>query len=108
MRKIVDRMPPKLQSSWRDNAGRILDIEKREVGIEDISKFVEEKSRALSNPVFGKLRCVGKDKRDVKRRRAKPKPKVLGPKELNNFSTSSEKNPANQIEPQEKSLRHVL
>ena len=59
MRKIIERLPSKLQSSWRDNADRILNADKREVCIEDIASFVEEKSRALSNPIFGKLPFSG-------------------------------------------------
>ena len=50
MRKIIERLPPKLQSSWRHSADRILSADKREVCIEDIASFVEEKSRAQSNP----------------------------------------------------------
>ena len=55
MRKIIERLPPKLQASWRDNADRILNTEGGDICIDDISLFVEQKARALSNPVFGKL-----------------------------------------------------
>ena len=93
MRKIIDRLPPKLQSSWRDNADRILNADKREVCIEDIASFVEEKSRALSNPIFVKLPFLVKDKKKSQTRGAKSKPESSGPgpRELSNFSTSSRK-----------------
>ena len=89
MRKIIARLPPKLQSSWRDNADRILNADKREVCIEDIAPFVEERSRALSNPIFGKLPFLAKDKKKSQRRGAKSKPEGSGPgpRELSNFST---------------------
>ena len=71
MRKIIERLPPKLQSSWRDNADRILNADKREVCIEDIASFVEEKSRALSNPIFGKRPFLAKDKKKSQTRATK-------------------------------------
>ena len=41
MRKIIERLPPKLQVSWRYNAVRILNTEGRDICIDDISLFVE-------------------------------------------------------------------
>ena len=104
MRKIIERLPSKLQSSWRDNADRILNADKREVCIEDIASFVEEKSRALSNPIFGKLPFLAKDKRKSQTRGTKSKPEGSGPgpRELSNFSTSSQKSPMDQNKSQEK------
>ena len=104
MRKIIARLPPKLQSSWRDNADRILNADKREVCIEDIASFVEEKSRALSNPIFGKLPFLAKDKKKSQMRGTKSKPEGSGPgpRELSNFSTSSQKSPMDQNKSQEK------
>ena len=104
MRKIIARLPPKLQSSWRDHADRILNADKREVCIEDIASFVEEKSRALSNPIFGKLPFLAKDKRKSQTRGTKSKPEGSGPgpRELSNFSTSSQKSPMDQNKSQEK------
>ena len=74
VRKIIERLPPKLQSSWRDNADRILNADKREVCIEDIASFVEEKSRTLSNPIFGKLPLLAKDKKKSQMWGAKSNP----------------------------------
>ena len=93
MRKIIERLPSKLQSSWRDNTDRILNADKREVCIEDIASFVEEKSRALSNTIFGKLPFLAKDKKKSQMRGTKSKPEGSGPgpRELSNFSTSSQK-----------------
>ena len=34
MWKLIERLPPKLQASWRDNADRILNIEGRDICIE--------------------------------------------------------------------------
>ena len=94
----------RLQSIWRNNADRILNADKREVCIEDIASFVEEKSRALSNPIFGKLPFLAKDKRKIQMRGTKSKPEGSGPgpRELSNFSTSSQKSPMDQNKSQEK------
>ena len=111
MRKIIERLPPKLQSSWRDNADGILNVDKREVCIEYIASFVEEKSCALSNPIFGKLPFLAKDKKKSQMRGAKSKPEgsgpVPGPRELSYFSTSSQKSPMNQNKSQEKKSEDV-
>ena len=94
----------RLQSIWRNNADRILNADKREVCIEDIASFVEEKSRALSNPIFGKLPFLAKDKKKSQTRGTKSKPEGSGPgpRELSNFSTSSQKSPMDQNKSQEK------
>ena len=41
MRKIIERLLPKLQVSWRDNADRILNTKGRDICIDDIFLFVE-------------------------------------------------------------------
>ena len=41
MRKVIARLLPKLQSSWRDHADRILNAYKREVCIEDIASLLK-------------------------------------------------------------------
>ena len=55
MKKIIKRLPYKLQERWRDVADKIINDEKREVTIEDISKLVEARARSINNPVFGKM-----------------------------------------------------
>ena len=62
MRKIIKRLPPKLQASWRDNADRILNTEGRDICIDDISLFVEQKARALSS--LWKIAFLGKGKEE--------------------------------------------
>ena len=98
VRKIIERLPPKLQSRWWDNAYRILNADKREAFIEVIA------SRALSNPIFGKLSFLAKDKKKSQTRGAisKPEGSGPGPRELSNFSTSSQKSPMDQNMSQEK------
>jgi len=85
-----------LQARWRENADRILNEEEREVCIEDISWFVEEKSQSLSNPIFGRLSCLEKEMNINKEKRAKSKLDKPGAKQLS-FVTISEKNPADPV-----------
>ena len=94
MRKIIDRLPPRLQISWRNNADRIINMEGREVCIEDISLFVEQKSRALNDPVFGMLPCLTREKKNSKDKGTKSKGDGPGAKQLS-FVTLSDKNPPN-------------
>lgn len=61
MKKIIERLPYKLQERWRDVADNIMSNQKREVTIEDITTFVTSRARSLSNPVFGKLSVPSKD-----------------------------------------------
>ena len=61
MKKIIERLPYKLQERWRDVADKIMNDEEREVTIEDIAKFVETKARSMNNPVFGKISYPSKD-----------------------------------------------
>ena len=91
MRKIIDRLPPSLQVKWRENADRILNVEEREIRIEDISDFVEQKSRSLSNPVVGKLPFLEKENTGPKERRSKTRNDEPGAKKLS-LTTISEKN----------------
>ncbi|KAL9976387.1 hypothetical protein ACROYT_G013685 [Oculina patagonica] len=93
MRKIVERLPPKLQASWRNEAHRILNTEAREVCIDDISLFVEQKARALSNPVFGKLPCLEKEKKNSKDKRPKSKSEKPGSNQLSLVTISGKQPP---------------
>ena len=61
MKKIIERLPYKLQDRWRYKADLIMNEEQRDVTIEDISRFVEVQARSLNNPVFGKLSFPSKD-----------------------------------------------
>ncbi|XP_066019649.1 uncharacterized protein [Pocillopora verrucosa] len=95
MRKIIERLPPKLQASWRDNADRILNSEARDVCIDDISLFVEQKARTLSNPVFGKLPCLEKEKKNSKDRGSRSKSERPGGKQLSLVTISETKSALN-------------
>ena len=55
MRRIIEKLPFKFQDRWRDIADNIINVKHREVTIEDIATFVEQKARCMSNPIFGKL-----------------------------------------------------
>ena len=98
MRKIINRLPPRLQAKWRETADRILNVEQREICIEDISNFVEQKSRSLGNPIFGKLPCMEKEASVNKERRVKPRNDKPGSKKLS-LATISEKNSDSQVRP---------
>ena len=95
MRKIIERLPPKLQASWRDNADRILNSEARDVCIDDISLFVEQKARTLSNPVFGKLPCLEKEKKNCKDRGSRSKSERPAGKQLSLVTISETKSALN-------------
>ncbi|KAK3728346.1 hypothetical protein QZH41_002175 [Actinostola sp. cb2023] len=45
MKRMIQRLPTRLQERWRDVADRIINIQQREVTIEDIARFVEEKGQ---------------------------------------------------------------
>lgn len=62
MRKIVEKLPYKYQDKWRDIADTIINVKHREVTIEDIATFVEQRARSLNNPIFGKLTFSPKSK----------------------------------------------
>ena len=94
MRKIIDRLPPKLQASWRDNADRILSTEGRDICIDDISLFVEQKARALSNPVFGKLPFLEKEKKSNRDRGLRSKSEKRGEKQLALVTITDKKPPS--------------
>ena len=93
MRKIIERLPPKLQASWRDNADRILNTEGRDICIDDISLFVEQKARALSNPVFGKLPFLEKEKKNSRDRGHRSKSEKRGDKPIALVTVTDKKPP---------------
>ncbi|XP_028416433.1 uncharacterized protein LOC114540499 [Dendronephthya gigantea] len=61
LKRIIERLPYKLQERWRDVADKIMNDEGRDVTIEDVAKFIEIKARSMNNPVFGKLSYSSKD-----------------------------------------------
>jgi len=94
MRKIIERLPPKLQASWRDNADKILNTEGRDICIDDISLFVEQKARALSNPVFGKLPFLEKEKKNNRDRGLRSKSEKRGHKQIALVTITDKKPPS--------------
>ena len=94
MRKIIERLPPKLQASWRDNADRILDTEGRDICIDDISLFVEQKAHALSNPVFGRLPFLDKEKKNNRDRGHRSRSEKRGNKQIALVTITDKKPPS--------------
>jgi len=92
--RIIERLPPKLQASWRDNADRILNTEERDICIDDISLFVQEKARALSNPVFGKLPFLEKEKTNNRDRGLRCKSEKRGDKQIALVTITDKKPPS--------------
>lgn len=90
MRKIVEKLPYKLQERWRDIADDIINVKKREVTVEDISMFVDKKVRVLSNPVFGKIGFQNKE-RQVQSQKPKSKPTSAFVAKTEDVSDSSSK-----------------
>lgn len=54
MKKIIEKLPYKLQERWRDVVDVIMNEKMRDVTIDDITEFVEKQSRSLNNPIFRK------------------------------------------------------
>ena len=55
LKKIIGKLPYGMHLKWRDVVNSIMQVQKREVTIEDITKFVNAKARAVSHPIFGKI-----------------------------------------------------
>ena len=55
LRKIVDRLPFPLKLKWREVADAISQHERRDATLEDITCFVEARSRVVYHPIFGKI-----------------------------------------------------
>ena len=73
-------------------------MEQREICIEDISNFVEHKSRSLGNPILGKLPCMEKKASVNKEKRLNPRNDKPGSKKLS-LATITEKNSDSQVRP---------
>ncbi|XP_033122716.1 uncharacterized protein LOC117121587, partial [Anneissia japonica] len=63
LRKIISKLPYRIQSSWRDKVDQIIQKENRDVTIKDIADFVTAKARATTHPVFG---VIGSKDKNVK------------------------------------------
>ena len=58
-----------MRLKWRDTVDRIIESEKRDVTIEDVTKFVTAKARAATHPIFGKVVNENKEKQEDNRGR---------------------------------------
>ena len=56
MRKVVEKLPSYLQDSWRRQAHKIHEFEKRKVQFEDVVTFVDREVRIQTDPTFGRHR----------------------------------------------------
>ena len=92
MRKIIERLLWKLQVSWRDNVDRIVNTEGRYISIDDIFLLVEQKARALSNPVFGKLPFLEKENKNNRDRGQSAKSEKCSDRQIS-FVTITDKKP---------------
>ena len=54
----------RVRLKWRDTVDRIIESEKRDVTVEDVTKFVTAKARAATNPIFGKVVNESKGKQE--------------------------------------------
>ncbi|XP_033121388.1 uncharacterized protein LOC117120473 [Anneissia japonica] len=62
MRKIISKLPFRLRLAWKDSVDRIIQKEKRDVNINDMSEFIADKARATTHPVFGVVEGSNKPK----------------------------------------------
>ncbi|XP_033118507.1 uncharacterized protein LOC117118111 [Anneissia japonica] len=62
MRKIISKLPFRLRLAWRDSVDRLIQKEKRDVNINDMSEFIADKARATTHPVFGVVEGSNKQK----------------------------------------------
>lgn len=53
LQRLIERLPFQLRQRWHDVADDITSNKQREITLEDISRFLESKARALDPPIFG-------------------------------------------------------
>ena len=82
LKKIINRLPTAMRYKWRDVVDRIMEQERRDLTINDVTKFVTSRARAANHPVFEE---IDKERIDPDQRRPRP----LGIK-ANGFATHSE------------------
>ena len=58
LKKLVEKLPFGMRRKWRDVAVRITEDERREISIQDVSKFVAAEARVATHPIFGSLSAV--------------------------------------------------
>ena len=62
LKKIIDRLPYGFRLQWRDVVDRIIQRERRDITVQDITDFVLAKARAATHPIFGKITSDSKMK----------------------------------------------
>ena len=86
LKKIINRLPTSMRYKWRDVVDRIVEQERRDVTINDVTKFVTSRARVATHPVFGKVDRERKERIDLEQRR----PRHLGIR-ANGFANHGEK-----------------
>lgn len=55
LKRIVDKLPFGLRLKWREVADRVTEKEGREITVDDLASFVEDRARVAAHPIFGDL-----------------------------------------------------
>lgn len=50
---VIEKLPLNLRKKFRDVADNILEEQKRDISIEDITHFIDKQARAANHPIFG-------------------------------------------------------
>ncbi len=85
MRKIIDRLPFSLKAKWREVVDGMMQRERRDATVKDISDFIEARARVANHPIFGKISRDG-------RRNESPNPRKQ-PFSVKNYATFGEQIP---------------
>ncbi|CAB3997411.1 PREDICTED: uncharacterized protein LOC107342904 [Paramuricea clavata] len=72
LKRIINRLPTAMRYKWRDAVDRIVEQERRDITINDVTKFVTSRARAANHPVFGKVERERKERIDPDQRRLRP------------------------------------
>ena len=62
MRKILEKLPYRIQKSWRRHWGKVIEQENINVNFDDLVKHVKSEANILSNPLFGRQMFLNKSK----------------------------------------------
>ena len=74
LRIIVKRLPYGLKLKWRDIAGGITKIQKREITIKDLNDFVKAKARVATHAIFGNVSSHPPTPPSAMKEKKKPSP----------------------------------
>ena len=55
LKKIIDRLPYGLKLKWREIVDTVMQKEKRDVTVKDITDFIQIRARVANHPIFGKI-----------------------------------------------------